>query len=538
MGAPFTAGEANFSSIGSARSNSTPYLKDITDRKVRVLVWGDSMTAGVTSAMLSAYDSNILSICNGEGGETTAFTAGVLAPKLTYLARAGNTFPESRLTQWDKGHCTVTEGLEPDSGINLYNVITSEGPYGYLYYVWTVTADQADGCYISWRMKQPTNPDAQFNTSGMVGATAKWNKTFKPSDYIGGVTGRLGFSLPAGWATAGDQVGITIIWDGYITTPPNDVWIGEYSCNLGNMPAPFEKTSGTGNTAEAIAQITAPDAVDRGQFDLVAICHANDAGFGSTRAAQGLAAMVDSALTFAPRVLLMVPPPTYSAGAFIDTDAPLYWRRAVKELCAKRNLFFIDTYQQCLDLVAAGTYTATQLMADAIHFNATGANVVFAKAVADTVASNVDKIPTKLGSGADVRIGSLTHSGTWADAIYAPSQVPPYWFVIGQDFNGSWCQASSDVGATITYLVTGRQISMYYVLGGTDIGGGLAGTATVTVDGRSVGTFPITSGVAYYPRSYRLRNAFDNPFDFGQGDHTVVVTVASGTVRLIGCVGY
>jgi hypothetical protein len=534
------SGDLAASSLGGpavssgAGAGGVPYLRNITDRKRHAILIGDSMAAGVLPADIATYAGNCDAMVFGIGGDNTAFGATVFADTMTLPARTGNTLPDSRLDQWSKTRCTVTTALEPTSGTYMYHVVGTSTSYSALGCSFTVTADQAGGCYVSWRSVQSTHPTAKFYLLLSVGGVTKKSLLFNESDYSFAVC-RYGFSLPSGWASENDTADIFLTHDSGVTlTEPNDYWLGDFGINLGNLPAPFEPTAGTAGTPAALALVNATDAIDRSQFDLCAIVYANDTGFGRTRTRHAYSSLINSVLKYCPRVLLMVPPPTYDtvAHVFVYDDSPLYLRQTVRDIAAEHNCYFVDTAQAALSLVASGQYTAAQLMQDQIHFSALGAQVVFARAIADTLNSSVDKIPVKRGAGADVRIGSLVHSGTWADEAYIPSTYPPYFMATGPDFSASYCQTSSEANATITYSVTGSQIALSYVSGAP------GGVANVTVDGRNAGNFAFATNASNYPHECRVRDANDIPYDFGQGTHTVVCKVVSGTVKLIGCTGY
>jgi hypothetical protein len=520
---------------GSVQNQSM--TSKITSRKRRVLCLGDSMFGGLLPSMITNLDANTEAITNGWGGENTANTAAVLSPSQTYLARAGNTLLDNRLSGWTKSRCTVTRALEPSTGKYMWHCVdTDPNLYGLIQGTWDVTADQANGCFISFKCIQPTVAGAQISFSGYVGAVRKFLANFSPSSYTTSLEGRFGFSLPAGWAAPGDHIDLTLLWDGAVPyTPGNDLWITDLKVNLGSTPSGFsENTSGVAQTSQALAQIFTADAVDRSRFDLVVICHANDTGFGSSRSRQALSATIDTALAFAPRVLLLNPPPTNSAGTFVYNDSPFNWRQTIQDESLAHNCFWDDSWARVSALVTQG-YTATQLMQDAIHPSTLGTQLIYAQAIVDCLNSLTDKIPIKLGPGADCRIGSLVQTGVWTDEVYVPSQVDQTWLTKGIDFSGAWAQKSAGaVGETITYKVTGRQIALLFVYGTT------VGTVTVTVDGNPLDTpaIDLSGAIFNYPRTYRLRDANDIPYDFGDGEHTVVVTVASGTVRMIGCMAY
>jgi hypothetical protein len=516
---------------GGSGGGGLPYLNSITHRPRRVLCLGDSMFQHLIPSMLTGLDSNVSVLSLRGLGENTALTGSVMAPDSTYLARPGNTFLDSRITEWTASRCDVTLEMEPQSGLTMYKIVDNGELYGVLSVNWTITAAQAAGCYVSFLIKQPSDANAEVSIDGSVGATQKFGYHFKPSFYIGDDVGRIGFSLPPGWASENDELSITINWAygswGHDTT----FYLGEWQVNLGGMPARYEPTYGEAGTAGALQVVPTVDGIDRNKFDLVVICHYNDCQFGYTRSFSGLSSLVDSALRFAPRVLLLVPPPSVTAGAYVDDDLPNDWRYTVRDVANAHNTYLVDSYQTALNYVAAGTYTVAQLMDDQIHPSILGTEKLFADAIIQTLNGTTEKIPIKRGPGACLRVGSLVTTGTWSIEPYASPYLLPYEMSVAHDLFGVWCQKSTDADATITYTVTGHTISLLHIYTGD------AGALSVSVDGRDM-TMQINLASPVRQRSLRLSDPSGVPIDFGAGEHTVVVTLVSGTVRLIGCVGF
>jgi hypothetical protein len=523
-------------SLGGGSSTGTPYLASITSRNPRVLVLADSMGQNLREAQVTPFNQNITVDVSNWDGDTTASGAAAMAVSTRYLARKGNIFPDSRLNYWDATRCTVTHAEHPTAGRYMYHVQDTGTQYSYLNKQFTVSSDMAAGCIMSFLFQQ-TGANNAFQFLGTVGATQKISFVLQPYATVGTGVQRWGISLPAGWAAENDVVDFYVVADyGVTQTTPADYWIGEFQFNAGDMMAPYEHTIGIAGTPGELELVRSVDGADRDNYDLAAIVFYNDWHYGSVRSREALSSLVDSCLRHVRRVLIMTPPPKVVAGEFIYDDEVVAWRQIMREVAESKNCFFSDTPARAKALVDAGTYTPTQLMVSGtnIHPNQTGASNFFGWAIANAVESSTDKLPMRQNDGGDYQVGSLVHTGTWTNTITAQSTFAPYVRQTGIDYNGLWYQQSTNAGDTITYVVTGRQIALSFPLTGA------AGSVNVAVDGRFACETPLGTGggATAYANTSRLVDGNGIALDFGAGSHTVVVTVASGTAKLIGCVGY
>lgn len=315
------------------------------------------------------------------------------------------------------------------------------------------------------------------------------------------------------------------------------LYVYEVMANEG-LPAPWAYTAGTAQTYAAPQWTISPRGKDR-NFDLVVI------SWGANDSTQiplevmytSLCAAIKNALMVSKRVVVVSPPPLAAAGLAAWADDYVhayYWQGyhdAMKRACRRYNVDYYDAITEFKALVTAGTRTIAQLMFDTVHPSygdaATDGLQEYIDFISDYISSAQDLPRDTSGPDYHVRLLGEVTSGTFA-YDYGLNEIPNGLDLIaGGTYVNNFFSRKSAVGTEqLTFPVPGDIIAL--------VGRAIAGTSTVAVvvDSASPVTVDMGGGAAgSVPKVFYVGSGY------GDGEHTVTVTVATGTVQVLGMVG-
>jgi hypothetical protein len=533
---------ASVLAMGSAGKTKlpTPYLT-VIGRGANILWQSDSMGGQLTRQMFTDRMAGSQPCILPIGGEYIASCAAQMSPDYQYKVRKGNQFADSRIAQWSQFRTTATATVSPTTGQPM--TLVSDDPAGNLA-LWSARYTDVyphddgitEGVVISLIVEPVAGcppPYLQIQN----GATNKWIGYLDPTSYIGNAPMRFIARIAPGAYESGQALTV-YLWTHQTAKPLGteiySYYVSELQCNVGVNPPPYQgqETTGTKQAPSALGYVGAPEGVSRKYYDLGVICYSNEGAWADRQMAyEGVCSAIDSMLAYCPRVVVLTPPPLAKVDLSAwddpanDTRAVNQWWDTCRRAAASRNVFFVDMRDRFT------VYAPATVMTDLIHPNAVG-SALFVDAIAETVASTADRVPCKIGAGSCTRIGG-TETGTWTDDLQSPANIELGFLPVGSVGTNMHARKSTEVNATVTYTVNGTQVALIYLMGGT------TGTVAVSVDGGASTTFTLSGGAAYYHRTVRYTDgALIGPVRLPPGQHTVVCTVASGHVKLVGCVGF
>lgn len=410
---------------------------------------------------------------------------------------------------------------------------------GYVYGDITVPDDaETEGLCVSWIYQEGTAGYKGFFQIYDGGTRIAFGDC-DPAIYCGSLPMRFIVRLPPGEYGATLTFYMTVS-NGKASAVTTYQYIGDLMANVGREPAKYTQTTGTAHGRVSAAETSAIEGIPRSMFDLGCLCFSNDGGWVNNLANEiALSSAVDSMLTFCKRVMILTPPPMSSnAGAasvwLTGTDdarvTPNDWFGVMKRVAQAHNCFFYDCWTGAQALTSSGAYTVNDLMQDAVHPTVTALEQLYAPAIADVLNATVDRVPVKRGNGGCCRITG-TRVGTWAETVAALANYEIEFAAVGSSVSGGVYWQSTTANDTYTFTVTGKQIAVLYVLGGS------AGVVDVTVDAEAAVRLSFGAQVNKEIRTMRLTDA-NGPILYGPGSHTVEVKVVSGEVKLQGVVGF
>jgi hypothetical protein len=511
-------------------------------RPPRILMLSDSMWGawGATYvADIRALIPDAVIHLQAHSGEYTAMAAAQLATDVKVWARAGNQLPESRLDHWSLDRATLTAVASPTSGKTVFKVEDDGLGFGCQVYKTGIPLPDegiTEGLVFSFTLEAGTKDRATVDCYLNAWSPQIMVPTLIPASAVdAGMPVRYCLTIPPGTYVSGDTLVIDISKGavGYL-------YISDPQINVGPYATPYAQTTGAAQAVAAYASVTPYPGIDSfALYDLVCLCFSNDGGWqDQAKVAVGWNAALDAAARRGLRTLLCTPPPKANAGltAWDDTDARLGYGyfETLRLLAAARGCWLYDAWTDFRARVLAAEYTIGQLMGDTVHATATGCSL-YAAPILAAMNSAYDHPPMVTGPASPVARFGGTGVGTWAKTYttggnWGFDDLPSGDGAFGVGNLTRRCDKSSTANDTMTYSVSGTEIALIYLVGGT------AGVVDVTVDGAAPVRLNLVGGATNYHRTLRITDA-NGPILYAAGAHTVQVKVVSGDVKLIGCVG-
>lgn len=319
--------------------------------------------------------------------------------------------------------------------------------------------------------------------------------------------------------------------------PANYIYAARPILSIGELSPEYTATSGTGETPTSKGWTAlAGDGLDLSIFDLAVISYGrNDSQAsslaGATDYATQLSAIINGIATHVERVLVVTPPPYANSGLTAWVSDPYDddgFYAAAAQTASERGVGYYDAISDYKALTDAGTYTVAQLMNDTVHpsrsFKSADGIERYRLAICNYLQSASSTQPIVGSTTSTARlIGEASGSWTWASD--ATSTDSPAWIYSGKA-KTDWSMKSSNVGASLTFSTTGTMIGLVAI-----VDAATAGEVDISVDGGAATRIDTqVTGQTDYPMAFFVCGGLSD------GPHSVVVTVVSGTVRIIGIV--
>ena len=526
-------------------------------RPPRILVMGDSIlnTSQMQSRLQAVYPNATVELAT-YGGQTSQFGAAVLSSDvLTYSSPSQLLGTSNVGPSWTPAIVTVTQVASPSTGQQVWklagdgsagqrvqaccNIVPSGAPP--LTYSFVVEpGTQATFTAQIYNNTAPRTGIIIATVFGLADTTA--NHGMMPVRYFAVVR-------PSDGATyqAGDSLTV------YLYTAVTDgegghagyLYFSEPQLTVG-LPTPYHFTDGSADSYVSPTWVR-PNGQQRELYDLVIICWGRNDSSKIPLADYyvGMNSAIKESLTFAPWVMVVSCPPQANGGltAWLDSSDQFQvagYDNILFEITSRYRVGFYDAVAGFHALTTGGTETVGQLMRDQYHptINAPSTDGLNQYIAAITAfLSTAQPKPFAGGAGTNGYHTRLLGqpSGSWAlNVDYNESVLAPYGVL------ASWGRGSSSTGAgeivdmiattsgTLTYSISGSMLGLMAISqSGT-------GTVSVAIDGGSPQTVNLGGASFDVPSVYWLAGATSGLAD---APHTVAVSWASGSARVIGVVG-
>jgi hypothetical protein len=517
-------------------ASSIPLLKSLT-HPVRILGLSDSILSGMTQAIVRDAIPNAEVTWLGVGGEYPAMATAMLADNYYYTARGGNLFADSRITQWTPTALTVTDTISPVTGQQMYKLTCTTTNSGYCGSpVFTLPdACGTEGFTFSCWVEEGTvglHPYFQIFKNGTP--QGAYSANLDSAAYAGGLPVRFVIRFVPGFYSSGDTIQVYLSASNGSSTALNTYqYVSDITITQGLEPGRHAPTTGSPEAVTAAGRI-ASFGVPLGAYDLGVLCYSNEWGWSNNVAtARALSAAVDTLLLYCKRVAIVTPPPMAAAdlSGWTNPDSretPNQGFSNMRNVAKLHNVFFKDMSALFHSIVPSGSVAT--YMQDQVHPTA-AALPYYAQAFAEFCNSSTDYVPRSITTGGMYVQGPSSMTGTWTNELVASASASATFCHIGAALQGDQVWKSSEANATFTQTVSGSQIALMYVLG-------WAGSVSVKIDTNAPVTYSLPANGYLVCRTKRLADALVGPYEYGPGQHTVVITVVSGTVGLYGLVGF